>query len=84
MYGGRGPGNAYLGSLAVIGVTMMTLWLFSIAILLGAELNKVIRDRRATASGAASDVEPRSREVPPATRRRSKDTELKNAITLRL
>ena len=40
-----GTGNAYLGSLAVIGVTMMTLWLFSIAILLGAELNKVIRDR---------------------------------------
>ncbi|HWX87760.1 MAG TPA: YhjD/YihY/BrkB family envelope integrity protein, partial [Solirubrobacteraceae bacterium] len=40
-----GTGNGYLGGLAVIGVTMMTLWLFSIAILLGAELNKVIRDR---------------------------------------
>ncbi len=42
-----GAGDAYQGSLAVIGVTLMTLWLFSVALLLGAELNKVIRDRRA-------------------------------------
>jgi membrane protein len=42
-----GTGDAYLGSLAVIGVTLMTLWLFSVALLLGAELNRVIDERRA-------------------------------------
>jgi membrane protein len=41
-----GTGGAYQGSLAVIGVTLMTLWLFSVALLLGAELNKVVADRR--------------------------------------
>jgi membrane protein len=41
-----GAGDAYLGSLAAVGVTLMTLWLFSVAILLGAELNRVLYDRR--------------------------------------
>jgi membrane protein len=44
-----GTGDAYQGSLAVIGVTLMTLWLFSVALLLGAELNKVIGHRRMSA-----------------------------------
>jgi membrane protein len=52
-----GSGDAYQGSLAVIGVTLMTLWLFSVALLLGAELNKVVRDRKAVSSGAGPDVE---------------------------
>ena len=41
-----GTGDAYLGGLAAVGVTLMTLWLFSVAILLGAELNRVVYDRR--------------------------------------
>jgi len=41
-----GTGGAYLGGLAAVGVTLMTLWLFSVAILLGAELNRVLHDRR--------------------------------------
>ncbi|HEX4445802.1 MAG TPA: YhjD/YihY/BrkB family envelope integrity protein [Polyangiaceae bacterium] len=40
------PGSVYQGGLAVIGVTLTTLWLFSVAILLGAELNKVVSGRR--------------------------------------
>jgi membrane protein len=43
----NGIGDAYLGGLAIIGVTLTTLWLFSAALLLGAEVNKVLRDRRA-------------------------------------
>jgi membrane protein len=58
-----GVGDAYMGSLAVIGVTMMTLWLFSIAILLGAELNKVLRDRRARSPRAPSGAAPRTSEA---------------------
>lgn len=49
-----GIGDAYLGSLAVIGVTMTTLWLFSVAILLGAQLNKVLGDRRKGRSSSPS------------------------------
>jgi membrane protein len=41
-----GGGDAYLGSLAIIGVTMTTLWLFSVSLLLGTALNKGIGDRR--------------------------------------
>jgi membrane protein len=48
-----GIGDAYLGSLAVIGVTMTTLWLFSVAILLGAQFNKVLGDRRKGRSASA-------------------------------
>jgi membrane protein len=53
-----GAGDAYQGSLAVIGVTLMTLWLFSIALLLGAELNKVMRDRRAARSAPHAEERP--------------------------
>jgi uncharacterized BrkB/YihY/UPF0761 family membrane protein len=38
--------NAYQGGLTVIGVTLTTLWLFSVALLLGVELNKVAGQRR--------------------------------------
>jgi membrane protein len=42
-----GTGGAYLAGLAVVGVTMITLYLFSFAILLGAELDRVLGARRA-------------------------------------
>jgi membrane protein len=41
---GRG-GSAYQAGLAAVGVTMMTLWLFSVALLAGAELNRVLAER---------------------------------------
>jgi membrane protein len=42
-----GIGDAYEGGLAVIGVTLTTLWLFSVAVLLGAQLNRLAAERRA-------------------------------------
>jgi|CZKU01.1.fsa_nt_gi membrane protein len=51
-----GTGDAYQGSLAVIGITLMTLWLFSLALLLGVELNKVAADRRAGHCGTTDDM----------------------------
>ena len=51
-----GTGDAYRGSLAVIGITLMTLWLFSLALLLGAELNRVAAERRAGRCAAHDDV----------------------------
>ncbi|MDP9150266.1 MAG: YihY/virulence factor BrkB family protein [Myxococcota bacterium] len=41
-----GSGGAYQASLAVVGVTMMTLWLFSLALLLGVQLNRVVSEAR--------------------------------------
>jgi membrane protein len=49
-----GIGDAYLGGLAIIGVTLTTIWLFSVAVLLGAQVNTVIRDRRGAARAAMS------------------------------
>jgi membrane protein len=40
-----GSGSAYQAGLAAVGVTMMTLWLFSVALLAGAELNRVVAER---------------------------------------
>jgi membrane protein len=37
-----GTGDAYQAGLAVVGVTLMTLWLFSVSLLLGAQLNAVL------------------------------------------
>ncbi len=51
-----GTGDAYQGGLAVIGVTLMTLWLFSVALLLGAELNRVVAERRAPRGSARGPV----------------------------
>jgi membrane protein len=45
-----GAGDAYLAGLAVVGVTLMTLWLFSVALLLGVQLNRVLGERRLRAS----------------------------------
>jgi membrane protein len=56
--------SAYQAGLAAVGVTMMTLWLFSVALLAGAELNRVLakRLRRPTAwqPSAASSSPPTS------------------------
>jgi uncharacterized BrkB/YihY/UPF0761 family membrane protein len=41
-----GTGSAYEAGLAAVGVTMMAIYLFSIALLVGLELNVVLRDRR--------------------------------------
>jgi membrane protein len=41
-----GSGDAYQAGLAVMGVTLMTLYLFSLAVLIGAELNQVLGERR--------------------------------------
>jgi membrane protein len=41
-----GVGGAYLAGLAAIAVTLMTLWLFSIALLFGATFNRLVADRR--------------------------------------
>jgi membrane protein len=41
-----GTGDAYQAGLAVVGVTLMTLWLFSVALLLGAQLNAVLEGMR--------------------------------------
>jgi membrane protein len=60
-----GTGDAYLGSLGIIGVTMTTLWLFSIALLLGTALNTVLGERRMAQSGAAGSDRPPSA-APPA------------------
>ncbi len=46
-----GGEDAYQGGLAVVGVTLMTLWLFSVALLLGADLNLVLGKRRRARSG---------------------------------
>jgi membrane protein len=47
-----GGEDAWLGGLAIIGVTLTTLWLFSVALLIGAQVNTVLRDRRASRSRA--------------------------------
>ena len=60
-----GTGDAYQGGLAVIGVTLMTLWLFSVALLLGAELNRLLAERRAAShptSGAGAEPSPGARQ----------------------
>jgi membrane protein len=41
-----GTGNAYEAGLGIIGVTMMSLYLFCLALLVGSELNRAIADRR--------------------------------------
>ena len=41
-----GTGNAYEAGLGIIGVTMMSLYLFCLALLVGAELNRAVCDHR--------------------------------------
>jgi membrane protein len=44
-----GTGNGYQAGLGIIGVTMMSLYLFCLALLVGAELNQAVSDRQASA-----------------------------------
>ena len=53
-----GVGNAYQAGLGIIGVTMMSLYLFCLALLVGAELNQAVSDRRASTN--RHDTQPRS------------------------
>jgi membrane protein len=46
-----GTGNAYQAGLGIIGVTLMSLYLFCLALLAGAELNQAVSDRRASQDG---------------------------------
>ena len=56
-----GTGNAYEAGLGIIGVTMMSLYLFSVALLVGAELNRAIADHlRPKSRGAARGSAQRS------------------------
>jgi membrane protein len=48
-----GTGSAYQAGLAAVGVTMMALYLFSIALLVGLELNVVLREKRTGKTGCA-------------------------------
>lgn len=70
-----GSGSAYEAGLAVVGVTLMTLWLFSLALLLGAQLNvvlcrarmaKALRSADSCPSSAASSSRPTSPRPPTA------------------
>jgi membrane protein len=47
-----GTGNAYQAGLGIIGVTMTSLYLFCLALLVGAELNRAIADRRRSMNAA--------------------------------
>jgi membrane protein len=49
-----GLASAYLAGIATLGVTLMLLYLFAVSLLAGAELNRVLSDRRAIASGGAN------------------------------
>jgi membrane protein len=48
-----GTGNAYQAGLGIVGVTMMSLYLFCLALLIGAELNRAVSDRRASVTAGA-------------------------------
>lgn len=69
-----GSGGAYQAGLAAVGVTLMTLWLFSIALLLGAQLNCVLAERLRAHGGwpvsAASSSPPISPKPPSAQSKR--------------
>jgi membrane protein len=65
-----GSGSVYQAGLAAVGITLMTMWLFSIALLLGAQLNCVLAARlrvdRTWPRSAASSSPPISRTPPTA------------------
>jgi membrane protein len=57
--------GAYKAGLAIVGVTLMTLWLFAVALLMGAQLNQLLaerlRARRAWQTSVAFSSPPTSR-----------------------
>jgi uncharacterized BrkB/YihY/UPF0761 family membrane protein len=60
--------SAYAAGLAVVGATLITLWLLSLAVLLGAEFNRILAERlRATEQwqrSGASSSQRTSRKLP--------------------
>jgi membrane protein len=46
-----GTGNAYQAGLGIVGVTLTSLYLFCVALLAGAELNRAVTDRRPPRAG---------------------------------
>jgi membrane protein len=48
-----GTGNAYQAGLGIVGVTLMSLYLFCLALLVGAELNQALSDRHASTHAEA-------------------------------
>lgn len=59
LYLGRmGTESAYQASLSIIGITMITLWLLSTALLAGAGLNRQLAKRRGEAPSARAPAEP--------------------------
>lgn len=60
-----GSGDAYQAGLAVIGVTLMTLYFFCVGILAGAELNRLLGERR-TKQSAPDPPEPHAKADPAA------------------
>ena len=65
-----GTGDAYQAGLAVMGITLMTLYLFSLAVLIGAELNQVLGERRIQRAARKRDA------LRDAQRDAQRDTEL--------
>jgi len=64
-----GSGSVYEAGLAAVGMTLMTLWLFSIALLLGAQLNCVLAEHLragATWPRSAASSSPRISPKPPS------------------
>lgn len=66
-----GSGGAYQAGLAAVGVTLMTLWLFSLALLLGAQLNCVLAERlrahgtcQPSAGSSSPPTSPKPRNAP--------------------
>ncbi len=53
-----GDGGAYQAGLATIGVTLMALYLFSVALLVGVEVNRTLGERRLLGERADPGREP--------------------------
>ncbi|HEY6459525.1 MAG TPA: YihY/virulence factor BrkB family protein [Polyangiaceae bacterium] len=79
IYVGHFGAGSYQAGLAVVGVSMMTLWLFATALLLGAQLNSVLAERlRTRSSWPSSDgsSSPRTSPRPPIERSTGPSTSL--------
>jgi membrane protein len=69
--GKAGDGGAYQGALAVIGVTLMALYLLSVAVLVGAELNRYLGQRHGAIAPKNQPSRLHHPHTPPAPRDRA-------------
>jgi membrane protein len=60
-----GGGGAYQAGLAAVAITLMTLWLFSIALLLGAQVNCVLAERLRARGACPHSIESSSPPISP-------------------